>query len=459
MSRIRGGEPGDGALPAWALPLHRSRTGAAHRRRQTACQDCSLTAHATSADGLPVQLMAVADGHGGQRYWLSEVGSALACRLAIETAAGDLADLHLQPEQAVDRERLQAWLGRELPQRIVAQWQTAVASHWQSHTATMAIDGTFSPFTYGTTLGLVVLTPRWWAHTGLGDWDLVLVEGNGQARIISEETAPAGTGEGTASLCLPEAATLFASRTGIHTSGEPDRPLALVLSTDGVRKSCATDGDHLRLCAYLAGEAATLAAGGEHGETSRLDACLDRISREGSGDDVSVAFGLWTAQPAWRGSPARTLETPPPRPSPPSAATLPGRRVLLFAAAGLLLAGGLALKPWRWMSSRTPLQARQPPTRQTPAPAATDPEVLNREATRLCRRPELIRPTLNQRKALFRRLLAGEEAAAAIVRGGDATGALIAASRPGGTGLGSAPTCPALLLELQQHWQSAKTSP
>jgi hypothetical protein len=83
---------------------------------------------------------------------------------------------------------------------------------------------------------------------------------------------------------------------------------------------------------------------------------------------------------------------------------------------------------------------------------------------RLCRQPALITPTLNQRKALFRRLLRDPQQAAAILRSGDATGALIVASRPDRADQQTPPkrippTCPALNQALQRHWQSAAANP
>ena len=73
-----------GVVNGWALPLCRSRIGAAHRRRGLPCQDASLSASLPSGDGLPVQVMAVADGHGHRLHWRSEVGSRLACQVAID---------------------------------------------------------------------------------------------------------------------------------------------------------------------------------------------------------------------------------------------------------------------------------------------------------------------------------------------------------------------------------------
>lgn len=443
-------EPARAALPVWSAPVHSSRCGSAHRRRGVPCQDSARTAQVSSADGLPVQLMAVADGHGGERYWLSAVGSDLACRIALSSAAAALADLELLTSaQAREQERLLAWLSRELPELIVRRWLQAAAEHWQSGAAAPRGEGAFSAIPYGTTLGLVLLTPLWWAQTGLGDWDLVLIEGRKRARIVSEESAPAGGGEATASLCLPEAARLFAERTAVYPLGRPGESLALVLSTDGIRKSCATDGDHLKLCSFLVAVAA-------NGETEQLDPSLDRISGDGSGDDVTVAVALWPA-------PAPLASLPCPAP----AWLWPGRAVLLFAASTLLLAGGLALKPvdWNGLSTQLPLPIRTKPARSLPPPSpAPDPAALGLEVQRLCRQPALITPTLNQRKALFRRLLRDPQQAAAILRSGDATGALIVASRPDRADQQTPPkrippTCPALNQALQRHWQSAAANP
>jgi len=426
--------------PPWSAPLHRSRAGASHRRRSLACQDSSRTALATTADGVPVHLMAVADGHGGKRYWLSAVGSDLACRIAIGTAAADLAGLELLSGGAGPGERLLAWLSQELPARIVAQWHREVATDWQDRRSKATLDQGFSPYTYGTTLGLVLLTPRWWAHTGIGDWDLVLIDAQDQARIVSEERASAGAGEGTASLCLPDAASLFAERTAVQLLDTPSETIALVLSTDGIRKSCATDGDHLRLCTFLAAEAGAIAAAGGSGESDQLDPSLDRISGEGSGDDVSVAVALRPG-PAAALSPMAASARPQ-RPGPARPLLLLG---LLLTTSGLLLAGGLVLWPRIRITTR-PVTA---PERAAPG----------REAGRLCRQPALITPTLNQRKALFRRLILRPDEGAAIQRSGDATGALIVASRSDPGQPRPTPVCPALARALQQHWQSAQRSP
>ena len=238
--------------------------------------------------------MAVADGHGGSRYWLSDVGSRLACELAIKLASQDLA---LQPLGEGRPDQLQAaqrWLAAELPGRILAAWQEAIQADWQGRDLPPQHQGEpFSPQSYGSTLALVVLTPSWWGHTGLGDWDLVLLCNDQPDRIISQELDDGLQGEATESLCLARASSCFADRTAVYSQTQVQhQPCGLVLTTDGVRKSCASDGDHLALSRYLLEEAQP-GQSDTAGSTERLDASLDRISRDGSGDDVSVALACF----------------------------------------------------------------------------------------------------------------------------------------------------------------------
>jgi hypothetical protein len=259
-------------------------------------QDSAAAASLRSGDGLAVQVMAVADGHGSPRHHRSEVGSRLACATALAEVRGTLEASRLRDGGPWARRRWRRWLARDLPAAIHAAWLRAVEADWRRREA-----GPFSPVLYGSTLAVVVMTPCWWGYTGLGDWDLVVVEGPGGARLASEESGvdPHG-GERTLSLCLEAAPTLFAQRSRLHPLPRPGdgERLALVLSTDGIRKSCVTDADFLLLCAWMAGSAATAIqtlTDDERAQSERrseLSEALDRISSQGSGDDVTVAVGL-----------------------------------------------------------------------------------------------------------------------------------------------------------------------
>lgn len=266
-------------MSSWLDPLCCTRTGAAHARRGTPCQDASGSLSFLDLDGATVRVMVVADGHGGARYIHSAVGSWLACRVALRTV-----QQLWQPGQAVDCQR---WLAAELPQAIQRHWLRAVNRHWRAHRPGAAA-AECSPLLYGTTLGLVVMTPTWWGQTGLGDWDLLQVRAQ-DAALVGEEEDPGANGEATFSLCLSHAAAFFAPRTTIERLEPDQEAFALLLSTDGIRKSCSTDDDFLALGRYLSGEPAQA----EAGLIVDLAASLDRISSQGSGDDVSVAISHW----------------------------------------------------------------------------------------------------------------------------------------------------------------------
>jgi len=351
-------------VSGWREPVAATRLGAGHRRRGQPCQDASLTVRLAGAEGT-CWLMAVADGHGNARHRHSAVGSAAACRAAHRAVA-----TALETRELDDPRLWRQLLGDDLPRDIHRLWLEEVRVHWREAESDAPFDGV----TYGTTLGLVLLTPLWWGCTGLGDWDLVRVEANGEAQLINEERGPVGRGEATASLCLPSAPALFMPRAHIETLS-PDTPaFALVLSTDGVRKSCASDHDLQRLAGHLAGD---------H-DAPTLAGLLDRISAEGCGDDLSVAVGWWnsSAQPPPR---------PPQAPRPAVRAPLPWLAPLLAAA---LLAAGLG--------SSALLRGRPAPTG---APGAE--QAVRREALRLCLTPALIEPELRSRRSQFERLRQG----------------------------------------------------
>ncbi|WP_236550494.1 protein phosphatase 2C domain-containing protein [Cyanobium sp. Copco_Reservoir_LC18] len=457
----------------WVAPIGASRTGAAHRRAGRPCQDAVLCRELRGLEGQPVMVMAVADGHGGRRYRRSEVGSRLACDTALGAVQASLATRPLDGGE----EGWRRWLERELPEAIQQGWLEAVAAHWQSDPG----EGGFEALLYGSTLGLVVMTPSWWGHTGLGDWDLVRVEADGQARLLEEENEPTALGEATCSLCQPRAASLFARRAGLHPLDGDAGEFALVLCTDGIRKSCATDGDFLTLAAWLArGDAAAEPEG-----PGILDAALDRISREGSGDDVTVAVGRVRGSDGGPPPPLPPVAASPPvaeaplapsaAPGPPAPAPAPPPRrrrpaIGRAVAIGLALAGvGGGWLAWNW--PRTPA----PPVA---APTSPGLRAALSEVARLCGQPAAIPLELRRRRGLFVALRQGRRDPAPLkaAAAGDPLAALIAADLPAlppGTMQGPEPAqrpgphrpvralgaCPALLEALDRQWALTPAAP
>ena len=337
-------------LPGQAISV----IGAAHQRQGKPCQDASLCRQLT-AGSETLQLLAVADGHGGSRYWLSHVGSALACAQAEQAVQQAFTQTPLR-DQAAWRQLLQG----ELAGRIHSAWLAAAERDWQQRPE--AAEHPFSALSYGCTLGLVLLAPQWWGCSGIGDWDLAAVAADGSVQLLSEERGEAGS-EATGSLCQPLQAQPWGERALLQPI-DHNTPRALVLSTDGIRKSCATDADYLNLCRGLI-----------ELRGSELEAGLLQITSEGSGDDVSVAMA---------------------QPSP-----------------------------------------------------------LDQLIDDLCKTPERIRPTLNQRRSQFAALLQqpslGEQLQSQAHT--DPLGALIVASAAK-----ASPGCPSLRLELERQWREARAA-
>ena len=254
-------------------PVHASWVGARHAARGEGCQDASLSHSGTLADGDSYSLIVVADGHGDSRHHRSAVGSQLACVVAAELVQEAAAD------QGTDWQR---WWGDHFASAVVARWRQRCQ---QDHGQRGEGDG-FSPIPYGTTLGVALLSRHWWACAGIGDWSMAQITAT-QARVVSQEPPQPGGGEATYSLCMEEPAALIRERCQWHRHDDPDG-FALVLTTDGVHKSCLSIHDYLVLCHYLAKEGLPPP---QRDEAVDLQAALAQITREGVGDDVSVAVG------------------------------------------------------------------------------------------------------------------------------------------------------------------------
>lgn len=382
-----------GWLPARACSV----IGSAHQRQGKPCQDAALCC-SLPAGRDQLQLMIVADGHGGSRYWLSQVGSALACEQARQAVAEQLRHTPLNAT-----ERWLQLLQHDLPAAIHSGWLEAIEADWQQRPER---EQPFVPLTYGCTLGLVLLAPHWWGCTGLGDWDLAAVERGGTSRLLSQENDPQlAAGEATGSLCQPRAEQRWLVRAQLQRLDAGDPLRALMLSTDGVRKSCATDADYLQLCAGVA----------ELNDPAELEQGLARITAEGSGDDVTLAIAV------------RNLSLPSRKPA------VRLKRIPVAAAGTAALLGLSGLLSWGLLRRHR------------------DPIAV--QAQQLCERPWQIQATLSQRRSQFLAVLQTPSAATRLGEQAevDPLGALIAASS-----LGPVPGCERLRLELDRQWQQAR---
>jgi hypothetical protein len=242
-------------------------------------------------------LLAVSDGHGGAHSFRSDRGSAFAVECATRLLARFLT--RLGPDVPLGRLRHQmatAW-----PRQIVHQWRKAVRADVRADPFTpldfaafpepvpaTPPDGNwpYSAFlAYGATLLVAALTRDHVICAQLGDGDILTVTGAGEVNRPLERHH-AFYQEQSASLCTHGAPREF------QVAVLPVRtlhPALVMLSSDGYANCFGNDEGFFKVGSDL------LHYAHERGRdflAEHLGAWLHDSSRDGSGDDISVALGL-----------------------------------------------------------------------------------------------------------------------------------------------------------------------
>jgi hypothetical protein len=242
--------------------------GAKHERAARPGQD----AHGHETRGAATAV-AVADGHGACAR--GDVGARFAVDAALVhllAAWEHLAGAGLSLESTED-----LFLS-QVRRQIVQEWQECVAAHLQSQ-PTPPPDGIRA---YGTTLIFALATPEFLAFGQLGDGDALLVDATARVRrpLTPEPLAFAGE---TPSMCEAQAWL----RMRVAVLPRDIAPGLVCLMTDGYTNAYASDGD---LDEVARGYARLLDTHGPDALARALPGFLHRVSREGSGDDVSLAL-------------------------------------------------------------------------------------------------------------------------------------------------------------------------
>lgn len=325
--------------------------GSTHVQRGTPNQDSVATR--VLADG-QVAVVAISDGHGGERYVRSEVGS----RFAVEISCDILSEWWTRTARGDGNAPGTALIERELRDTaiptITRQWRARVADHVATHPFTQeefdraatAVD--LQPeVAYGATLLVAVASDRAVALAQLGDGDIVLVRGDDvtlpiepDARLVASQTT---------SLCLESADADF--RCSV-VDDIADLDLVL-LSTDGYANSFADDEWERTVGVDLASRIAEL---GADAIRLQLPAWLGE-SAAASGDDTSVALLVPTVSTSPISTSTRPALAADSRPSGLG-------RALLFSAGALAI--GL-VAGWIWGNA----SADSTPSRSLPPVVTT----------------------------------------------------------------------------------------
>lgn len=269
----------------------RSVRGAAHERGGLPNQDAILWSP-IEGRGLPL-ILAVADGHGGAKYFRSDVGA----RLAVETAVEVLrAFVSGHGDEVENLSLLKRTAEEWLPKTLVRGWREAVEAHiglnpldakesdsFESNYGAAARRRAQTDLTrsYGATLIAAAVTDAFILYVQLGDGNILAVADTGEvsAPLPPDERLFANE---TTSLCAEDAWRDF--RIGFRPISHPP-PALVLLSTDGYPNSFRDETAFYKVGSDLL---EIIRASGISKVESQLESWLTESTYVGSGDDVTL---------------------------------------------------------------------------------------------------------------------------------------------------------------------------
>ena len=264
--------------------------GASHIRTKLDNQD-ALKSSLWKAQTREILCMAVADGHGGSKYFRSKHGAKFAVDIAVDTL------IKVNKEMS-DLSSIKRFLEEQLPKVLVQRWIESVNEHLaqnpisddelaqlevKENKPSAEIVKKNNLLAYGATIVSIVLTESYAIYLQLGDGDILIVGENGEVtrpytsdeRLIANETT---------SLCSKDAWRDFRSAFQVF-SGNP--PALILISTDGYANSFQNEAafevvgtDILEM----------IRAQGLEKIELELETWLKEASELGSGDDITLAL-------------------------------------------------------------------------------------------------------------------------------------------------------------------------
>lgn len=283
-------------------------TGASHLRSQPPKpnQDAIYLQPDLCQDS--VWVITIADGHGSNRAFRSDIGS----RFAVEAAAEVLRSCVATPTDStipkMSYEEIYALTKQQLPDRLVRAWIEKIQIHLQENPFTeeeaqsllspaeaarhvnrksphpeSQIEALINHYPYGTTLLGVVVTDDFLMYLQLGDGDILCVDTSGDIyrpiekdeRLIANETT---------SLCSPEAWSELRIAMQPNSSRSP---VMIMAATDGYSNSFASEDDFFQAAIefhdWIVQEGITSVQ-------DELAGVLTETTQKGSGDDITLGI-------------------------------------------------------------------------------------------------------------------------------------------------------------------------
>ena len=280
--------------------------GESHKADNKPCQDASFST--VYDDGLAIAI--VCDGHGGERYFRSDVGSRMATEVicdSVKTFVENVdksmfvgqpftAEEAITSEEVIKKQKPVDKAFRQLFSSIIYQWNQKIAEHaanteiseWeQEHVPQKYLDELHTSETfeklYGCTLMVYVQTPDYWFAFHLGDGKCISFHQEGdlwQMPIPWDERCFLNK---TTSLCDSNAINEFR----YCYEGDGKFPMAVFLGSDGMDDSFGEDPN---LVNFYIQVVKMLVSEGKEATIKSIESDLPKLSKIGSKDDMSVAF-------------------------------------------------------------------------------------------------------------------------------------------------------------------------
>ena len=284
---------------------HFSCQGESHKADNKPCQDASFST--VYDDGLAIAI--VCDGHGGERYFRSDVGARMAIEIIrdsvktfVEAIDKELfvskpytAQEAITSEEVIKKQTPLDVAFRQLFSSIIYQWNQKIAEHaantpvseWeQEHVPQKYLDEltTSESFEklYGCTLMVYVQTPDYWFAFHLGDGKCISF----QQESFWHEPIPWDERcflNKTTSICDSNAINEFR----YCYEGDGHYPWAIFLGSDGMDDSFGEDAN---LVNFYIQVVKMLVTEGIDETIKSIESDLPQLSKIGSKDDMSVAF-------------------------------------------------------------------------------------------------------------------------------------------------------------------------
>ncbi len=279
--------------------------GESHKVDDKPCQDASFSA--VCDDGLAIAI--VCDGHGGERYFRSDVGARMATEVIRDSVKTFVENINqdmfvgqeftaveaITSDELVKKQTPIDKAFRQLFSSIIYQWNNKIAEHaantaiseWElQHVPQKYLDELHTSETfeklYGCTLMVYVQTPVYWFAFHLGDGKCVSFQ---QSPLWS---MPIPWDERcflnkTTSLC--DSNTINEFRYCYQGNGQ--FPWAVFLGSDGMDDSFGEDPNLVNFYIQIV---KMLVTEGRDAIITSIESDLPQLSKIGSKDDMSVAF-------------------------------------------------------------------------------------------------------------------------------------------------------------------------